>query len=116
MLYNVLIVGLGASIGSLLRFLVTKILNELFHKISLPISTLFINVSGSFLLGLVNHQLPKNMFTTILFIAILGGYTTFSTYIDETIQLRNKRQVLSLIYYLLTAILGVLAALLGYVI
>ncbi|GAA6237497.1 CrcB family protein [Apilactobacillus micheneri] len=112
MILNVLTVGLGAAIGSVLRFLATTF----FKNISFPIGTLFINVSGSFLLGLINGQLPKTNFWITFFIAIIGGYTTFSTYMNEIVQMNMKDKMMAMIYYAVTAILGILAALLGYLI
>ncbi|MCT6837710.1 MAG: CrcB family protein, partial [Bifidobacteriales bacterium] len=85
-------------------------------KNAFPVATFFINITGSFLLGLVNGQLPKNTFILAFSIAVLGGYTTFSTYMNETVQLGTKKKVMAYAYYLLSALLGILAALLGYLI
>ncbi|TPR37808.1 fluoride efflux transporter FluC [Apilactobacillus micheneri] len=116
MILNVLTVGLGAAIGSVLRFIATNIFKNAFKNISFPIATLFINISGSFVLGLINGQLPKTSFWTTLFIAVVGGYTTFSTYMNEIVQMNMKDKMMAMTYYALTAILGILAALLGYLI
>lgn len=116
MIKTVLIVGLGAAIGSLIRFGVTNGLKQIFHKTAFPAATFFINISGSFLLGLINGQLPKNAFTLAFFVAVLGGYTTFSTYMNETVQLSTQKKILAMIYYIVSALLGILAALIGYVI
>ncbi|TPR13248.1 fluoride efflux transporter FluC [Apilactobacillus timberlakei] len=113
MILNILTVGIGAAIGSVLRFIVTKFFKDVFSKINFPIATLFINVSGSFILGLINGQLPKTSFWTVLFIAIIGGYTTFSTYMNEIVQMNLKNKILSMTYYVLTAILGIMAAFIG---
>ncbi|MBC6389307.1 CrcB family protein [Lactobacillus kunkeei] len=116
MIQSVLIVGLGAAVGSLIRYGVTNGLKKLFNGIAFPVATFFINITGSFLLGLVNGQLPKNTFILAFSIAVLGGYTTFSTYMNETVQLSTKKKVMAYSYYLLSALLGILAALLGYMI
>lgn len=116
MIINVLTVGLGAAIGSVLRFLATTFFKTFFKNISFPIGTLFINVSGSFLLGLVNGQLPKTNFWITFFIAIIGGYTTFSTYMNEIVQIKMKNKMMAMIYYFITALFGIIAALIGYVI
>ncbi|CAI2698780.1 Putative fluoride ion transporter CrcB [Apilactobacillus kunkeei] len=116
MIQSVLIVGLGAAVGSLIRYGVTNGLKKLFNGIAFPVATFFINITGSFLLGLVNGQLPKNTFILAFSIAVLGGYTTFSTYMNETVQLSTKKKVMAYAYYLLSALLGILAALLGYMI
>ncbi|WP_203621781.1 fluoride efflux transporter FluC [Apilactobacillus nanyangensis] len=116
MIQSVLIVGLGAAVGSLIRYGVTNGLKKLFNGIAFPVATFLINITGSFLLGLVNGQLPKNTFILAFSIAVLGGYTTFSTYMNETVQLSTKKKVMAYSYYLLSALLGILAALLGYMI
>ena len=116
MIESVLIVGLGAAVGSLIRYGVTNGLKKMFSKNAFPVATFFINVTGSFLLGLVNGQLPKSTFILAFSIAVLGGYTTFSTYMNETVQLGTKKKVMAFAYYLLSALLGILAALLGYLI
>ncbi len=116
MIESALIVGLGAAVGSLIRYGVTNGLKKMFTGFAFPVATFFINITGSFLLGLVNGQLPKNTFILAFSVAILGGYTTFSTYMNETVQLSTKKKVMSYAYYLLSAFIGILAALLGYMI
>ena len=116
MIESVLIVGFGAAVGSLIRYGVTNGLKKMFSKNAFPVATFFINVTGSFLLGLVNGQLPKSTFILAFSIAVLGGYTTFSTYMNETVQLGTKKKVMAYAYYLLSALLGILASLLGYLI
>lgn len=116
MIESVFIVGLGAAVGSLIRYGVTNGLKKMFSKNAFPVATFFINVTGSFLLGLVNGQLPKSTFILAFSIAVLGGYTTFSTYMNETVQLGTKKKVMAYAYYLLSALLGILASLLGYLI
>ncbi|WP_414827155.1 fluoride efflux transporter FluC [Apilactobacillus kunkeei] len=116
MIESVFIVGLGAAVGSLIRYGVTNGLKKMFSKNAFPVATFFINITGSFLLGLVNGQLPKSTFILAFSIAVLGGYTTFSTYMNETVQLGTKKKVMAYAYYLLSALLGILASLLGYLI
>lgn len=116
MIESVLIVGLGAAIGSLIRYGVTNGLKKLFSGIDFPIATFFINITGSFLLGLFNGQLPKNTFILAFSIAILGGYTTFSTYMNETVQLSIQKKMMACSYYVLSALIGISMAFLGYII
>lgn len=116
MITSVLIVGLGASIGSLIRFGMTNLLKAMFSKSAFPGATFFINITGSFLLGLINARLPHNTFTLAFFIAILGGYTTFSTYMNETVQLGTKKKLMAYSYYVLSAVVGIIAAWIGFMI
>ncbi|MGQ2282596.1 fluoride efflux transporter FluC [Apilactobacillus kunkeei] len=116
MIESVLIVGFGAAVGSLIRYGVTNGLKKMFSGIAFPVATFFINITGSFLLGLVNGQLPKNTFILAFSIAILGGYTTFSTYMNETVQLSIQKKMMACSYYVLSALIGISMAFLGYVI
>ncbi|KOY77704.1 fluoride efflux transporter FluC [Apilactobacillus kunkeei] len=116
MIKSVLIVGFGAAVGSLIRYGVTNELKKVFSSTSFPVATFFINITGSFLLGLVNGQLPKNTFILAFSIAVLGGYTTFSTYMNETVQLGTKKKMMACSYYVLSALIGISMAFLGYVI
>lgn len=116
MIESVLIVGLGAAVGSLIRYGITNGLKKMFSKNAFPVATFFINITGSFLLGLVNGQLPKNTFILAFSIAVLGGYTTFSTYMNETVQLGAKKKVMAYIYYVLSAVSGIIAAWIGFMI
>ena len=49
MIESVLIVGLGAAVGSLIRYGVTNGLKKMFSKNAFPVATFFINITGSFL-------------------------------------------------------------------
>jgi CrcB protein len=87
---NVLLVAVGGAIGTVLRYLAgVWIMTHLGP--GFPWGTFFVNVSGSFLIGVFlvlteGGVLPAE---TRLFLAVgvLGGYTTFSTFSYETLQL-----------------------------
>src|SRR6476660_2371520 len=79
-----LLVGIGGVIGSLLRYLVSMLSMNLWGE-GFPISTLLINLTGSFLLGVVTSRLviPKKLhphLLTALTTGVIGSYTTFSTF------------------------------------
>lgn len=84
-----------------------------------PIATLGINVTGSFLLGLVltlgaaGRLSPQT--TTALAIGFLGAYTTYSTFSWELFSLGRSDKLLTATAYLAASVaLGVFAAILGY--
>ena len=89
-------VGLGAAVGAALRYLVDQIVQHQ-HDQTFPWGTLVINVSGSLLLGLTiglaaHHGLPE-VAATVVGVGVLGGYTTWSTYLWESIALAEAGAV-----------------------
>ncbi|MCK8607702.1 fluoride efflux transporter FluC [Apilactobacillus ozensis] len=114
MLKYVCLVGVGAAVGSVIRYLLTELFNRLFMKFEIPFSTITINVTGSFLLGLLTRNLVGSSTAFIILSSIIAGYTTFSTYMNEVIQLSNKNLYTAIFYYFITAILGISAAFLGF--
>jgi len=87
---NVLLVALGGAIGSAARYLVGAFVANRFGP-DFPWGTFIVNVSGSFLIGVIlslvgGGQLPAGA-RLFLAIGVMGGYTTFSTYSNETLQL-----------------------------
>jgi CrcB protein len=61
---------------------------------SFPWATFFINVSGSFVIGLIAMTLtsmsPHSMLRLLLITGLLGGYTTFSTFTHESVTLWQR--------------------------
>ena len=84
-----LLVGLGGFIGANARFVVARLVGALFET-RFPLGTFVINVSGSFLLGvlgtLVAQQVMPNSESMRLALGVgfLGAFTTFSTFEFET--------------------------------
>ncbi|MEK7410542.1 MAG: CrcB family protein, partial [Actinomycetota bacterium] len=83
----------------------------------IPWATLVINLSGSFLLGFmlsVVERLPPNRFVRpFLAVGVLGGFTTFSTFAVEVVQLFHERPWIAISYLATSGGLGVLCALVG---
>lgn len=95
---RVLLVGLGGFIGSILRYVLSGLAQRITDQSSFPIGTVIINLTGCFVIGLLSQLAEsRGVFTsatrTIVFIGILGGYTTFSTFSNETINLFRSGQV-----------------------
>ncbi len=93
---NVLLVALGGAIGSAARYLVGAFVANRFGP-DFPWGTFIVNVSGSFLIGVIlslvgGGQLPAGA-RLFLAVGVMGGYTTFSTYSNETLQLIQGGEV-----------------------
>lgn len=116
---QLLLVGFGGFIGSVLRFLISK-LNHSWHFLSLPIGTLAVNVVGSLIIGLLIGMSAKgNLISTdlrlFLMVGLCGGFTTFSTFSSENmLLLQNGQFATAFLYIGLSVVLGLLAVWGGY--
>ena len=115
---NIFWVATGGALGASLRFISSSIFN-LFYP-NLPIGTFFVNVLGSFIIGLLINTLEMRSSSEIfikyfLIIGVLGSYTTFSSFSYEVIELyNNKKLLLSIIYILASVFSCIVAAYAGY--
>lgn len=113
-----LLVFIGGGIGSVCRFLIGKFLNpQLPH---FPYGTFTVNLLGSFLIGLLMGQLlrtdsPASASIQLLLITgFCGGFTTFSAFSYEQLEILRSGAFLTFFLYLFSSIsLGLLAALAG---
>ena len=113
MLVLVGLAGAGAAVGALSRYGVMRLALPL-NRWPLPIATLFINLTGAFLLGwILTSSLPPN-WQIFLGTGIMGGYTTFSTMINELVLLgRNHHQRVAWEYFGLSLVGGLVMVYLG---
>ncbi|MGI5978290.1 MAG: fluoride efflux transporter CrcB [Oscillospiraceae bacterium] len=110
---NCLIVGAGGAIGSIFRYLIGLL--NVQPQSGFPVKTLFINILGAFVIGLVTALAAKNgtldsRLVLLLKVGVCGGFTTFSSFAYETSGLMQAAQTaVALAYVLLSVTLGVLA-------
>jgi CrcB protein len=94
--------GIGGFIGSTLRYAVTGYVQQFSRSIDFPYGTLAVNLVGCFLIGFLSQLAEsRGVFTaesrTFVFIGILGGFTTFSAFGNETMNLwRDGQNTLAL--------------------
>jgi fluoride exporter len=109
----------GGSIGTLLRFLTSSWILETYPGSKFPWGTFFINLAGSFIIGLlagINQTTEFNFnLRLFLFAGILGGFTTYSGYALETFQLiRSNNFIIAITYIVSTTLLGIILAATGF--
>lgn len=94
---KVLLVGAGGFLGSMLRYGVGGLVGRWKAGWTFPLETLVINVAGCLVIGfLAGLSETRGVFSgstrAFLFIGLLGGFTTFSTFGYETFQLMRDGQ------------------------
>ena len=108
---------LAGIVGAPTRYLVDGLVLDRSDG-TLPLGTLFVNVTGSFLLGVLTglalyHAFPSTP-KTILGTGFCGAYTTFSTFTYETIRLAEARETAAALRVLVSSlVVPALAAALG---
>lgn len=113
MFWNFLAVALGGATGSCLRYAMSLTFNGS-HSV-LPLQTLTVNILGSFAIGLLYAYVSNYTVPTVtkmfLFVGLLGGFTTFSSFSLETVaMLRNGYFGAAALYSLGSLVLGLAAA------
>ncbi len=91
-LASAVLVGFGGFIGSALRYGLSGLTHVILRTESFPYGTVVVNVSGCFLIGLLSGLADGRLalgpqWRLFLFIGLLGGFTTFSTFGYETLML-----------------------------
>lgn len=108
------LVGIGGFFGAMLRLFVSQLAKQ-YTKTTIPYGTVFVNLLGSFALGLLFALVASASFYLLFGIGFLGAFTTFSTYQVELVQMIERRKWAPFImYFLLGYGGGVLLALAGY--
>ncbi|MGH3562761.1 MAG: fluoride efflux transporter CrcB [Mycobacterium sp.] len=101
------------GIGSVLRFLVDRAVARR-AALSFPLGTLTVNLSGAALLGLVSGLAVSPAVALLADTALIGSYTTFSTWMLETHRLGEERQLWPAAANIVASVvLGLAAAMLG---
>jgi len=99
-LTNIFLVGFGGFIGSVLRYLASGYVQQSTKSIDFPYGTLVVNVVGCFIIGfLAQLAEDRGVFTSesriFVFTGFLGGFTTFSSFGNETLNLARDSQMMN---------------------
>ena len=106
-------VAVLGGVGAVLRFLVDGAVSARLGR-SFPYGTLIVNLSGALVLGLLTGLSLGHEESLLAGTAVVGSYTTFSTWMFETQRLGEDRQVPLLVANLgVSLVAGVLAAAAG---
>ena len=117
-MYAYLAIAVAGVLGCWSRYVMTQLLQSIWGS-AFPYATLFINVSGSFLMGFLFVETLERLTIPVwartgILTGFLGGYTTFSTFAMETLLLVERGEALKGgLYLLLSTWLGVAAAFSG---
>ncbi|MBL0102706.1 MAG: fluoride efflux transporter CrcB [Bacteroidetes bacterium] len=109
----------GGAIGTLLRYLSSLWIAETIFHFRFPWGTFFVNLVGSFVIGLLAGMNQNNQWNmelkTFLFAGLLGGFTTYSSYALESLNLIRAGEFgLTIIYITSTTLIGLLMAAAGF--
>tara|TARA_B100000945_G_C20222292_1_gene521188 strand:- start:227 stop:601 length:375 start_codon:yes stop_codon:yes gene_type:complete len=107
MLKEIIAVFVGGGLGSVLRFLVNKI--EIISENNFPYSTFISNFLGCFILGLVlgyfiKNENPNSILFVFLTIGLCGGFTTFSSFSNESLELIQNGEIFTFLTYSLSSL------------
>ncbi len=95
---EILFVGIGSFLGGVLRYLFSTLVHRLLDNPWFPYGTLLVNLTGCLVIGfLAGLADDRGVFTAearlFVFIGILGGFTTFSSFALETFVLARETQI-----------------------
>jgi CrcB protein len=118
MLRQIMLVGAGSAVGGMFRFILGKWIYALYPQ-TFPLPTLIINIVGCFLIGLLyGYSIKTGTLSAevrlLLTTGLCGGFTTFSAFAYENIQLmKNGDYTMVLVYITASVVLGIVAVFLG---
>ena len=120
MMTKLVLIGAGGFIGSVLRYVIGGSVQAFSQSIAFPYGTLAVNILGCFCIGFLSELFDTRAFIgtdtrAFLVVGILGGFTTFSAFGNETMNLvRDGEAALALMNIGAQVLLGLGAVWLGY--
>ena len=109
MIRNLLLVALGGAVGSVCRYLLSGM-----NVASWPWGTFTVNILGSLIIGLLVGLVSKGIVSPemklLLVTGFCGGFTTFSTFANESFSMMKAGDVLQMALYVgASVVIGILA-------
>jgi CrcB protein len=104
-LLNLLYVALGGSIGASLRFSFYLLFKSFLTLNYLFLSTLLVNIIGSFIIGyaiflLESKNITQDFIKYFIIIGLLGSFTTFSTFSLENVEMLVDKKIIQAFFYM----------------
>ncbi len=116
---KIILIGIGGFIGAVLRYMIGDFAQSWSKNGAFPVGTLIVNLLGCLLIGFLSHVGETSQIITpearsFMFIGILGAFTTFSTFSNETVNLfRQGQNYLSLLNVAANLLIGLFAVWVG---
>jgi len=116
---KILLVGLGGFMGSILRYLMSGYVQQWMKSVDFPYGTLAVNLIGCLVIGFLSQLAEaRGVFMAesraFVFIGVLGGFTMFSTFSNETMNLlRDGERLLAVVNIAAHLVPGLIAVWLG---
>ncbi|WP_292699826.1 CrcB family protein [Microbacterium sp. 69-10] len=103
------LVALGGMLGTAARMGLGMLIPDA------ALSVLAANIVGALALGILTAQLPAGDLRVLLGTGVLGGFTTYSSFMVDSVQLRDASPLLAVGYIVVSLVGGIAAAALGLV-
>jgi len=118
-MYTLLLIALGGAAGTLARYGTHCLARTVGERLAFPVATLSVNLLGCFAIGYLAAAFERSeageAYRLMVIVGFLGGYTTFSTFGWDTMQLLRDGQVMrGAIYALASNVLGIALVFAGY--
>ena len=115
MIREIVAVGIGGALGSMSRYLVSYVWLAEQSLLGFPAGTFTVNAAGSLLMGFLLEMLGAGTASWLLSVGFCGGFTTFSTFMNEGAGLMKEENYVYMMLYLFGSLaLGLIAVLAGH--
>ena len=115
MIKDILLVGAGSFLGGIARYLVSLLMKGVSG--AFPWATMTVNIAGCLLIGVLwavfSRSTASSQLNLLLTVGFCGGFTTFSTFANESLSLYHGHVLSAALYIGGSVMLGILSAALG---
>ena len=115
---SLIYIGFGSFIGALARYSFNLIFGSILG-LPVPLATIFVNILGSFLMGIIFYftsNNPSEFYKLFFMTGILGSFTTFSAFSLDSINMFFEKEYLNLFLYIsISVFLSIFSLYLGFV-